>query len=83
MPIQFSMKELRTLHAFHPDTLAYRANVSESIVTAMLNSQPVPKAEALKVLAALSTQFNRYYTLSNVRVKLLEEQVQIEEVKHV
>lgn len=76
MPVQFSMKELRTLHAFHTDTLAYRANVPESIVVAMLNNHPIPLSEAKKVLAALSIQYNRYYTLSNVSVKLLEEQAQ-------
>lgn len=54
MPIQFSMKELHTLHAFHPDTLAYRANVYEVIIIAMLNNEPVPQIEAKKVLAALS-----------------------------
>lgn len=41
----------------------------------MFKGQPVSQAEAQKVLAALSTQFNRYYTLSNVRIVLIENSV--------
>lgn len=73
MPVQFSMNELRRLHAFHTDTLAYRAKVSESVVVAMFKDQPVPLTEAKKVLQALSVQFNRHYTLSNVKVAVQSE----------
>ena len=75
MPVQLTMKELHQLHAFHSDTLAYRASVPEEAVTAMLNNHPVQQEHAQKVLQALSSQYNRHYTLSNVRVSLLKEQV--------
>lgn len=68
--VQFSMKELRTLHAFHSDTLAYRASVPEQSVIAMLNNQPVPQEHAQRVLLALSRQTGRHYTLANVSVML-------------
>lgn len=70
MPVQFSMKELRTLHAFHTDTLAYRASVPEQIVIDMLKDQPVCRRQAEKVLLALSNQTGRHYTFSNVNVTL-------------
>lgn len=68
--VQFSMRELRTLHAFHSDTLAYRASVPEASVVAMLNNLPVTKEHAEKVLLALSRQTGRHYTLANVAVIL-------------
>lgn len=64
--IQVSMKELQILHAFHSDTLAYRANVPESVVKAMLQNKPVSLEHAHQVLQALSLQTGCYYTLSNV-----------------
>lgn len=64
-----TLKDLQRLFAFHADTLAYRANVPEAIVVAMLNNQPVPEEQAEKVLQALSRQFQQVYNLSNVEIK--------------
>lgn len=36
--VRMSFKEVQMLYAFHTDTLAYRAGVSEAVVTAMLKS---------------------------------------------
>jgi hypothetical protein len=76
MAVQLTMKELHQIHAFHSDTLAYRADVPEASVMAMLNNQPVPQKDAEKVLRALSEQHNRYYTLANVSVNLESQPVQ-------
>lgn len=71
--VQFTLQELRILHAFHTDTLAYRANVPEEIVINMLNNQPIPQEHARKVLLALSKQYGRYYTQANVFVQVSAE----------
>lgn len=68
--VAFSFREVQKIHAFHTDTLAYRAGVSETLITEMLNNQPVEQKEAEKVLRALSAQYNRHYTLSNVQLSL-------------
>lgn len=70
--VTMNFRHIQRIHAFHADTLAYRAGVSETLVTAMLRDQPVRQEEATKVLRALSIQYNRHYTLANVEVKVID-----------
>lgn len=77
-----TMKKLHQMYAFHPDTLAYRANVPEAIVVAMLKDLPVPQEYAEKVLSTLSNQTGQPYTLHNVSVVLRSHKISFIELRN-
>ncbi len=64
-------------HFTIPD-LSRKAEVSEDAIHAMLGYKPVQAALALKVLACLSTLYQQDYTLASVRVKLIDEEAEVE-----
>ncbi len=66
-------RELRDRHHFDVAELARKAGTHEITVVAMLRGMPVYRAQAEKVLQALSEMTGRQHTLENVRMKLIEE----------
>lgn len=65
--------DLRKRHDFNLHKLIIRSGLPYPTVLDMFRSNPVPKANAEKVLAALSNILGREYNLSTVRVALCEE----------
>jgi|SRR5579859_7564108 len=62
--------DLWVSHQFDASSLAFQAHVPENTIDAMITSQPVQREDAEKVLAYLSTRYQRDYTLKTVYVVL-------------
>jgi hypothetical protein len=67
-----SLLDLWARYRFQSRTLAHMAEVPESTVLAMFYHQPVRRTDAQKVLMQLSTLLQKTYTLSTVKVSLID-----------
>ena len=63
-------------HRFRVDLVASKAGVSEDVIHTMLRYRPVGREEAQKVLTTLSALYHQEYTLLNVSVPLVMEELQ-------
>ena len=64
-------RQLRDRHHFNVAELAHRAGTHEIVVISMLRNKPVYRAQAEKVLNALSKMTKLEYSLKNVHVPLI------------
>lgn len=77
MGVQFKFRELYILHSFHADSLAIQAGTTPEVIRAMINEKPVARRQAEDVLFALSRRTGRAYSLANVAIQLLPEEIRI------
>lgn len=69
-----TFSRLYILHRFNIQALGAQADVPLSEVDKMLLDQPISRETARKVLKALSLLTGQYYTFSNVKVLLIDEE---------
>ena len=67
-----SLFDLWTTYRFNSAHLTMQARVQAGTVQAMLGNQPVPKEDAEKVLATLSTLYHQEYSLETVDIPIIE-----------
>jgi len=62
--------DLWIVHQFDVTSLAYHSHVAESVINAMMSSQPVARADAETVLHHLSERYSTDYSLETVHIVL-------------